>query len=980
MSKGFGWSLVLVLGLVPAVWAQSSGGNVYGTVVDQSGAALPGATVTIASSELGGTRSTVTGSVGEFRFLNLDHATYKLTVTVQGFATVTRDVIVNTGVNVELNFNMKVAGLQEMIAVTAETPVVDVKKVGTSTTLTKDELSEVPQGRDPWAILKNVPGVLVDRVSIAGSEAGQQSLFVAKGAQQNDTMWNLDGIAITDTTSFGASSAYFDFDAFDEINVTTGGGDLKVASGGIGLNFVTKRGTNAFHGNVHLFGTNHKFGESSNTPSGIPSSSLLDGRADSIRQIADYGGDLGGPIIKDKLWFWGSYGKQDIRLYRFISQTNDRTLIKSINGKINWQADSNTMVSLFYFNGGEKSKYNRDPGQAGSEAASFFWNQGTFFATQDCGVPCGIHGLWKAEVNHTFGPNLFVNAKYAFYNWGYGFDPVGGSGQDASVDHVADTAKGSWVKTRFLKPWHTANLDGSYFFSGLNGRHEMKFGFGYKHWPNSSSISFSGNGIVAYHNNDDPNDPTSRVAWVTRPFVATFKGDNLSGYLGDTYTSGRLTLNAGVRWDQQKASNGASVAPGNPLFPDLLPTLKFDGNVPGIKWNDFSPRVGLTLALDDSRKTVARASYAHYAGQLASPDATFNSPIPYGYTYLAYKWVDRNGDGFAQKDEILTNQGVLYAGNVDPANTTSLVALNKLDPNYHANHDDEIIVGLEREVIPNFSVGVAYTWRKGRDYADWTPRIDANGNLLTPADFSANAPVSSNGYTVQTYSPNPARIGNNARVLTNRPNFNQTYNGIELTALKRLSNKWMLRAAFSYNDWKEHLTGPGAFQNPTPQDVENFGGLNSPIGNGPLIEGGIVANKSYGAKTNTFFNSKWQVTASGLYQLPAGFEVGASLLGRQGNPKALVLPTSAGADGSPRVVVGPLDLQRYASVWDLDLRLADTIKLGGSATFGITLDLFNALNADMILQVNRRANSGAFQQPLEVINPRVLRFGFRLAF
>jgi hypothetical protein len=79
-------------------------------------------------------------------------------------------------------------------------------------------------------------------------------------------------------------------------------------------------------------------------------------------------------------------------------------------------------------------------------------------------------------------------------------------------------------------------------------------------------------------------------------------------------------------------------------------------------------------------------------------------------------------------------------------------------------------------------------------------------------------------------------------------------------------------------------------------------------------------------------------------------------------------------------VVGPLDLQRYASVWDLDLRVADNIKLGGSATFGITVDLFNALNADMILQVNRRANSGAFQQPLEVINPRVLRFGFRLGF
>jgi uncharacterized membrane protein len=136
MSKGFGWFLVLALGLVPAVWSQSSGGNVYGTVVDQSGAPLPGATVTIGSSELGGTRSTVSGSLGEFRFLNLDHGTYKLTVAVQGFATVTRDVIVNTGVNVELSFNMKVAGLQESVSVTAETPVVDTKRVGTSTTLT----------------------------------------------------------------------------------------------------------------------------------------------------------------------------------------------------------------------------------------------------------------------------------------------------------------------------------------------------------------------------------------------------------------------------------------------------------------------------------------------------------------------------------------------------------------------------------------------------------------------------------------------------------------------------------------------------------------------------------------------------------------------------------------------------------------------------------------------------------------------------
>src|SRR5262249_5741320 len=148
------------------------------------------------------------------------------------------------------------------------------------------------------------------------------------------------------------------------------------------------------------------------------------------------------------------------------------------------------------------------------------------------------------------------------------------------------------------------------------------------------------------------------------------------------------------------------------LFPDLLPALNFDGNTPKIVWNDISPRIGLTVALNESRKTVARASYARYAGQLGPLDASYNSPVTYGYTYLASQGVDRNGDGFAQKDEILTSQVVLFFSNVDPKDPTSLTALNKIDPNYHANHDQEFIVGIDHELAANFSVGAAYAWRK----------------------------------------------------------------------------------------------------------------------------------------------------------------------------------------------------------------------------------------------------------------------------
>src|SRR5262245_29722861 len=217
MKRIIGLALALALCAVPGLWAQgASTGNIYGNVTDASGAILPGASISLTSDRTGA-RYTTSGTGGDFRFLNLDPGTYKLSVSLAGFATVNRDVVVTTGQNVNLTFAMKLSQVEETVTVTAETPVVDGKRVGTATTLDKDELTRVPQGRDPWAVLKTVPGVLVDRVSIAGNEAGQQSLFVGKGAQFTDTMWNIDGVQVTDTTSYGASANYYDFDAFDEI-------------------------------------------------------------------------------------------------------------------------------------------------------------------------------------------------------------------------------------------------------------------------------------------------------------------------------------------------------------------------------------------------------------------------------------------------------------------------------------------------------------------------------------------------------------------------------------------------------------------------------------------------------------------------------------------------------------------------------------------------------------------------------------------
>src|SRR3989475_2102323 len=243
--------LVLSIGAVSGISAQIASGNIYGTAVDEQGGVLPGVEVTLAATSIGGSpRTTVSDSQGQFRFLNLDPGTYRLTLNLAGFTKAERDVIVNTGVNVNVSFTLRVSALQENVTVTAETPVVDIKKVGTATTLTKEELQSTPQSKDPWAMLKTVPGVIVDRVNVGGNESGQQSGYVGKGSYQADSMWNLDGVVITDTTSGGASSSYFDFDAFDQVAINTGGNDLKVQTGGIGINFVTRRGTNRLKGFV----------------------------------------------------------------------------------------------------------------------------------------------------------------------------------------------------------------------------------------------------------------------------------------------------------------------------------------------------------------------------------------------------------------------------------------------------------------------------------------------------------------------------------------------------------------------------------------------------------------------------------------------------------------------------------------------------------------------------------------------------------
>jgi hypothetical protein len=982
-------ALGLVLALAGVASAQIAGGNVYGTVTDQQGAVMPGVSVTLVGET--GTRSATSGTDGTFRFLGVERGDYTLTVSISGFASAVRKIRVTTGENVELAFSLKVSSVAETVEVTGETPLVDTKRRGTSTTMTAEELKQVPNARDPWAVLQAVPGVLVDRVNIAGSENGQQANNSGKGSATADRMWNLDGIVITDMSATGASPTYFDFDAFQEIAVTTGGSDLTAQSGGIGINLTTKRGTNSFHGGGR-FMLAHDDVSFSNLPSSLDNDPRLvnaDGsrrdKADHIQQITDYGFDLGGPILKDKLWFYGTYGKQDIRLVR-LNGTPDKTLLPSYNFKLNWQPGAQTMVSAFYFTG-NKQKFGRDPGVGVIPTDSFAWDQAN--EAYEGGLPSG---LWKLQVDQTFSSNFFMSFKAAYYDNGFSLSPRGGTDDTWTVDYFNNEGLGSFAKYLAIRPQKNLTVDGNYFFEGLGGSNELKFGFSWRDYKTISGYALGGSELVGYLQTADSGEVEIGRTQPEKEYVGRY----WSAYVGDVLSKDRFTFNFGVRWDLQTAKNSPATVPANKAFPEIMPALEYPGDAGNvIEWNSFSPRVGMSYALNESRRTVLRASYALYGGQLSFGDVNDINPVSWGAK--AYGWNDTNGDRFVQPGEIDFAGGILYSYGVDLNNPSSAVSVNRIDKDYKPQKDHEVVVGIDHELGASFAVGAAYTWRRSSDFA-YTPRLGGpcpadNSTLATcrviqPEEYTQNAPSTVNGYTAYTYSPPAALVsaGGAGRIRTNAPGYTRTFSGFELTLTKRLANRWMSRVAFSWNDWSEDWDG-------MPYSLDLDDGNPTSTENDPLKPGGPVSILSGASGKTAFYTAiNWQVYANALWQGPWGLDLSGAFIARQGGAYPISLRLGAGNDGTNTpLATSAIDSLRYDTLWNADLRLARMFKIGGSASMTLSAEWFNVFNNGTVLARARNANTAAFVDAAggaetgigrieEIMAPSIFRFGARLSF
>jgi hypothetical protein len=933
---------LLAFASAPAA-AQVYTGRIEVTAVDATGAVLPGATVEISGPQ---NETGVTDAKGSAQFLNLPPGIYTVVTKLSGFSEYRNtNVPVVVGGTVPLRVTMAIGGVAQAITVTAESPVVDPKRLTTQTNVTLTELQEVPSARDPWVVLQTVPGIVVDRVNVGGAESGQQSNYQAKGAASGDNTWNIDGVPITDMAALGSSPTYYDFDMFQEMQVTTGGADLQNATPGVALNFVLKGGSNTPHGSTRIYYEDEGM-QANNLPDDLKASlGGTTGKGNRINKYVDYGFELGGPIWKDKLWAWGAYGKTDVTLLT-LANTPDQTILENTSFKATGQATRDVRGSFTFFRG-DKLKFGR--GASPTRPPEATHNQS------------GPTSLFKGEGNFVIGNALFLTGRYAYVDGGFQLTPQGGLGPQWYIDD-AGVNRGSFWHYETIRPQWNASVEGNAF----RGRHEIKFGFGWRRADVDSSTIVPGNGVITTHDGY-PNMFAGVTAW---GHTTSVKGIYTHAYVGDTLTWDRVTLNLGLRWGRASSSVNELTQAGNPILPTLLPDLTGTAVDDVVEATAVTPRVGISYALDDSRKTLARASYGTFVSQLNATTGGFLSAVQSRYIYY-YDIVDTNGNRIADPAEFAGLEVGNWFG-LDIDNPTSLESIHKVG-DYGTPLTHEIQLGLDRELMPNFGISGTFTWRKFVNF-NWRNN-GLRANDYEQIDTLTGSHSAIGNYSVPIYGVIPEREPDNRAATTyvSREGYSQRYLGFELAATKRLSNRWMARLGFSTNSHREYFDGPQSLTDPTPSPTN------------PNVDGGLVVRQSTGSGKSGIYQvlPTYQFTATGLYQARWGINLGVNLVNRQGFAMQYHRTSVPTEDPiAPRKTVFLLQEtgdERLPSVTSLDARIGKEFTFN-RVRAAVDLDVFNVTNSATILGRQYDLRVTAANNVLEIMNPRVLRLGLRVSF
>jgi hypothetical protein len=984
MTKtSFASSVVVVLGclivLPPASHAQSA---IAGTVRDTSGAVLPGVTVEATSPVLiEKVRTVTTNDEGQYTIVDLRPGVYTVTFTLVGFSTFVRAGLeLPADFTATINTEMKVGVREETVTVTGQSPVVDVSSTAKTQVLTRDMLDAIPTGRTIQGLAQLIVGVAMSAPDVGGSRAMQQTYMTARGLTSANNIVQVDGLMVNGLDGDGAVQQYFNNAMAEEITYQTSGAGADLSPGGVRLNIIPRDGGNRFSGSFFAGWSDGNW-QADNFTDELKSRGLR--AVGKIDRIYDFNFGQGGPIIRDRLWFFGSVRAWSVNapiadtFNPDGSQGIDDQKIKSGLLRLTWQVSPRNKFSVYF---DEIDKFRGHGMTAGDDVAtaSEVWTSPLYNSGAAKWIST-ISNRLLAEGGFSLNYEEYVIQNQPGISQLRGTPEWFASASRADLDRsTVTTALANWGG-RYPDRY---NLQGS--VSYVTGSHNVKAGAQWNWGPYENTRDTNADLQQRYRSGR----PDSVRIYNTPVRYLDKLNADVGMYAQDTWTLRRLTINGGLRWEYLDAEVADQESPPGRFVGDR----RF-ARIQMPIWKDWAPRFGVVYDLFGDARTALKASINRYNESRTTAFANRYNPL--GLTNTDLSWTDLDGDDIAEGPLgcVYLSAGCEINFGQMPANFGAL-ALNRVDLNFKRTYNIETTAGVQHELLPRIAVGT--TW-----YRRTFHNLRVSDNVLrTMGDHtpvSVVNPMSGEVFNVYTVSAAALRLVDTLDMNAGSGR-KQIYNGVDFTVNARLGSgatlfggmifERTLRVTCDEPDnptfllycddrengipFRPQLKLAGTY--PLPWGVQVSASLQSlagrPLGgfSTTLFNVNKLSGPGYG-DTGSPVATQWQLTRTTRY--PANCKGPCT-------PGSLVIPTLTESSVTiPLVAPGTEFLPRLNQ---FDLSLSKAFNVGGTRIHG-QLDLFNVFNASTVLSFRSvNFDTPAYLQPASVLQARIIRVGTRITW
>ena len=963
-----GWTkgvlaFAVALAFAGNAWAQGGGasstGTIQGRVADSQGAVLPGVTVTATSPALIQPQTTVTSETGNYRFPAVPPGTYEVTYELAGFNTLKRSgITITLGFTANVNVELALATLQETVTVSGASPVIDTSTTRVQQNFKMEQLQSIPNGRDMWALLAVTPSVQMGRIDVGGNRAGTQTGYTAYG-MNGQVRVLIEGINTTEGT--GGAGFYFDYASLEEAFLGTSGQSAEMPNPGVQSQFIARSGSNTFQGEYHLDWYNNSL-QGSNIPDEYTAptafnNSPIRAHSNEIQKYYDHDINAGGPLKRDKMWFFGTYREQ----FNAVAQPNFQfdstfnTKLWNAVGKATYQINQKNKL-IGYYQWGQKEQPNRLP----FAAYTYTSPEETF--SQDSGS-----WVYKGEWNGTVSDKLYLEARYG--DFGYYFPLVTNSPQNYFWhDTAAAVVVGAHQVQQLDRDRKQYNLAATYFLDTGAGSHTIKLGgemLGERSWEGLYSRRGGTSNIEHVYVNGVSSQvifglPTATcvVGALSAHDCLTSKAalGHMSAFLNDTWSAGRTTLNLGVRWDRYHGWNPEQDQIAATVGPASVPAQHFD-EVDLYTWNLFAPRAGVVFDLAGDGKTVLKANYGLYwhnpgvgVSQNANPNIASKSQT--------HSWNDLAGcAGCISGDK-------RWQAGEESANPTAqtLQGAIRLNPDIKAPISHEASAWVERQFTETMGVRAGFVYKTEDDLITNNYQLErplsAYTQPFTFVDRGVDGVLNtSDDRTLNLLGFPTSQAANfpTTQYVTNLDQYGR-YKTAEISMNRRYANRWSGQAGFGFT-WMTNFPN-------------NLGGLN-----------GFPQNPNQpGVQDRTVWNFK----AAGSYDAPYGIRISPVLRHQSGAnfAREIVLPASPAAGVSiagTTIYADNASDNREDNIWVFDVRAEKQLTFGSRVRLRLMFDAFNLSNSHASETITRTTGT-SFRKPSAILAPRTARVGFRFIF